>query len=163
MAFHQNLHCLKKYAQRSHCVYKGLAGIIFSRISSESPGGILNIFVVELSLSVSLSLSLCLSLSLSVFVINVEKYPSCYIPWADPEGGQGVWTPPPPPEKSQIIRIFLAILVRIPWKIQKLQSQNSMLGHHRHASEFRWRADGGLLYPPFPHKLKKNFVKLDPL
>ena len=44
----------------------------------------------------------------------------------DPEGNRGSR---PPPEKSQKFRV-LAILVRIPWKITKLQSQNSMLGHH---------------------------------
>ena len=39
---------------------------------------------------------------------------------------------------------FLAILVWIPWKITKLPSQHSMLGHHRHASEtpFKWRFAG---------------------
>ena len=51
-------------------------------------------------------------------------------------GGQGVCPPPPTPEKSQKYRVgFLAILVRIPWKITKLPSQHSMLGHHPHTSE----------------------------
>ena len=50
---------------------------------------------------------------------------------ADPEGGQGVRTP----LKYHKIFGFLGILVRIPYKITKLPSQHSMLGHHRHASE----------------------------
>ena len=67
-----------------------MAGIIFSRIPSKSCGGILNVLFAELSL----------------FVINVEKYPSCFIPWADPEGDRG--SGPPPPEKSQKLRIFFS-------------------------------------------------------
>ena len=33
---------------------------------------------------------------------------------ADPEGGQGVRTPPPPPMKNLEMQDFLAILVQIP-------------------------------------------------
>ena len=56
----------------------------------------------------------------------------------------------------------------IPLKIKKLQSQQSMLDHHRHASiagrpmmaNLKW-----YLYPLFPQlvKTKKNPAKLDPL
>ena len=55
-----------------------------------------------------------------------------------------------PPERSQK-KVFLAILVRIPWKIAKLLGQNSMLDHHRDASEtpFKWRFSGGLMMARF--------------
>ena len=60
-------------------------------------------------------------------------------------GGQGVLTPPPPPGKIAQILSFLAVLVRIPYKITKLQSQHSILGQCRHASDtpFKWRFAGG--------------------
>ena len=82
-------------------------------------------------------------------------------------GGQGVWTPPPPHERSQK-KVFLALLVRIPWKIAKLLGQNSMLGHHQDASEtpFLLRADDGPLLVVFwssllsstKNKNKKKYV-----
>ena len=55
-----------------------------------------------------LTSSLWNSLSLSLFVINVEKYPSCYIPWADPEGDRGGGPDPPPPRKITKIKDFLS-------------------------------------------------------
>ena len=74
--------------------------------------------------------------------------------------GTGVRTPTPQ-KKSQKLRIFLAKLVQIPWKIQKVQSQNSMLGHHWHASEmpFKWRFAGVpimacCILPPLINKKK---------
>ena len=54
----------------------------------------------------------------------------------DPEGGR---RSRPPPEKSQKIYSFLAILVRIPLKITKSPSQHSVLGHHQHASEMPFK------------------------
>ena len=67
--------------------------------------------------------------------------------WVDPDGGGGTGCPdpPPPPPWKITFFCFVAILVRIPWKITKLPSQHLMLGHHRPASEtpFKWRfADG---------------------
>ena len=51
-------------------------------------------------------------------------------------GGCGSKTPFPGPWKITKLYGFLAILVRIPWKIiTKLPSEHSMLGHHRPASE----------------------------
>ena len=68
------------------------------------------------------------------------------------------------------IKGFLAILVR-PEKITKLPSQQSMLGHHWHASEtpFKWRFAGGpmmarfywYLDSPSPHQHKKTLSKVD--
>ena len=50
---------------------------------------------------------------------------------------------PDPPEKSQKYSVpFLEILVRIRWKITKLSSQHSMLGHHRLPSELKWHFTG---------------------
>ena len=58
--------------------------------------------------------------------------------------GGGTGGPDPPPLKNHKNIGFLG-----PWKITKLPSQHSMLGHHRPASEtpmaFHWRADDGLL------------------
>ena len=61
-------------------------------------------------------------------------------------GGQGVRTPPTPRKITKILG-SLAILVQIPLKSQKLPSQNSMLCHHRPASETpsKWRLAGGSL------------------
>ena len=74
---------------------------------------------------------------------------------------------PDPPWKITKIKGFLAILVRIPWKIIKLPSQRSMLGHHRHASETPlndvllagrwWPAYSGIL-----SSTKKNVIKVGP-
>ena len=46
---------------------------------------------------------------------------------------------------------FLAILVQTPCKITKVQSQHSMLGHHRPASEtpLKWRFAGGPMMSRF--------------
>ena len=65
--------------------------------------------------------------------------------WADPEGGGKGGPDPLPPEKSQKIQGFLAILIPDLLKITKLPSQHLMLGHHRPASEtpFKWRFAGG--------------------
>ena len=66
-------------------------------------------------------------------------------------------------------RVFLAILVQIPWKITKLPSQHSRLGHYQHASEtpYKWHFAGGpmmarlkcYLDPPTPYQLKKKKKK----
>ena len=50
---------------------------------------------------------------------TVLKFIKCSL--CGSRGGQGV--------------SFIAILVQIPWKITKLPSQNSVLGHHQHASK----------------------------
>ena len=72
----------------------------------------------------------------------------------------------PPPWKFTKIYGFLAILVQIRWKITQLQSQHSMFGHHRYASEthhlmaFFWQANDGplivVLDPFSPHEQKQN-------
>ena len=55
------------------------------------------------------------------------------MPWADPEGGQGVRTPPEKSQKSNIDPD--------PLKITKLPSQHSFVGHYR-----QWRfADGPMV------------------
>ena len=51
------------------------------------------------------------------------------------------------------------MLVRIPWKIIKLPSQNSMLGHHRPASETPFN---GTRIPSPLFDLKKNVDKVGP-
>ena len=71
----------------------------------------------------------------------------------------------PPPLRNHKNKCFLSILVQIPWKITKMRSQNSMLGHYWHASEtpFKWHFVGVLIMtrlywqldPPSPHQLKK--------
>ena len=50
---------------------------------------------------------------------------------------------PPPPENHKNIG-FLSNTGADPLKITKLQSQQSMFGHHRHPSEtpFKWRFAG---------------------
>ena len=64
------------------------------------------------------------------------------------------------------IYVFLAILVRIPWKITKQPRQHSMSGYHRPASEtpFKWPFAGWPMMARFkcymdplssPHQLKK--------
>ena len=86
-------------------------------------------------------------------------------------GDRGSGPPPThPPEKSQSYRVFVAVLVRIAWKITKLPSQQSMFGHFRPST--KWRFAGGPIMARFqrfgsslpPHQLKKclwqNF--LDP-
>ena len=75
------------------------------------------------------------------------------------------------PWKITKIKVFLAILVQIPWKITKLPSQQSMLGHHRPASEtpFKWRFTGGPMMAPFvvtfgssiPSSTKKECYQTD--
>ena len=86
---------------------------------------------------------------------------------ADPEGATGGPDPPPPGNHKK--QGFLAILVRRPWKITNIPSQQSMLGHHRHANEtrFKLRFAGGpmmarfkwYLIPLSPHQLKKKQQK----
>ena len=60
------------------------------------------------------------------------------------EGGQGVLTPHSL-ENHKKLWSSLAILVQILWKITKLPSQRSTVGHHRPASEtpFKWPYAGG--------------------
>ena len=64
---------------------------------------------------------------------------------ADPEGG-GSGTP----WKSQNIG-FLAISVRIPWKMTKLPSQHSLSGYNRPASKMplKWHFAGGQMMARF--------------
>ena len=87
--------------------------------------------------------------NIMMMAINVEPdsrtsssmvAPSC----ADPEGGQGVRTPPPPLENYKNIG-FLSNTGPDPLKITKLPIQHSMLCHYRPASEtpFKWRFAGG--------------------
>ena len=63
---------------------------------------------------------------------------------ADPGGGGGGRRSGRPPGKSQNI-VFFSNTGPDPLKIVKLPSQNSILGHYRHASEtpFKWRFAGG--------------------
>ena len=75
--------------------------------------------------------------------------------WADPEGVAGVRTPLKNHEKLG----FLSNTGPYPLKTTKLSSQNSMLDHHRHASEtpFKWRFAGGPLLVVFgPYLLSSN-------
>ena len=93
----------------------------------------------SLSLSLSLSLFTCRSIESTQSVVQkpthtikwVNKCRHRPVPCADPEGGQGVRTPPP--EKSQNNE-FLSNRPD-PLKFSKLSSQHSTLGHHRHASK----------------------------
>ena len=78
-------------------------------------------------------------------------------------------------KKITKIKGFLAILVRVPWKITKLPSQPSMLGHHRPTSEtpFKWCFAGGPMMARFEcyltlvstifSAIKKRVSELDPL
>ena len=72
-----------------------------------------------------------------------------------------------PPLKNHKNIGFLSNTGLDPLKITNLPSQQSMLGHHRHASEtpFKWRFAGGpmmarfiywYLDPLCPHQLKRN-------
>ena len=69
--------------------------------------------------------------------------------WVDPEGGQGVRTPPPP-EKSQTIG-FPSNIDPDPLNITKLPSQHSLVDHYRHAREtpFQSRIAGGPMMAHF--------------
>ena len=71
--------------------------------------------------------------------------------FAQIQGGQGFWTPPP--EKKHKNVGFLSRTGLNPLKSQ-LPSHHSMLGHHRHASEtpFKWRFAGR----PMMARLKRN-------
>ena len=70
-------------------------------------------------------------------------------------------------------RFLSAILVRIPWKITKLPSQHSMLGHHRPDSKTQviWSFAGhgplivvfGSSLPSSTKRKKENVVKVGPL
>ena len=76
---------------------------------------------------------------------DLEVYDTVTLTCADPEG----WTGGPdlPPEKSQKYRFF-SNTGPDPFKITKLPSQHSRLGHHQHASEtpFKRRfADGPMM------------------
>ena len=85
--------------------------------------------------------------------------------WTDPEGGGG--------HKNHKNSGFLCNTGPDPLQITKLQSQHSMLGHHRPASEtpFKWRFTGGpmmviysaILDPLSPLQLKKKLSNLDPI
>ena len=62
--------------------------------------------------------------------------------------GPSEWDRGPDPHLKNHKKGFLAILVSIPWKITKLQSQHLMLGHHLPAKEmqlmaFCWCTDDG--------------------
>ena len=63
------------------------------------------------------------------FICSIAQYP-----WADPEGvgGQGLRTPLKNHKKNVC---FFSNAGPDPLKNTKLPSQNSMLDHHRHASE----------------------------
>ena len=65
---------------------------------------------------------------------NLKFYDQKVCPFADPEGEDRGSGPPP-------LKNHKNIGFRDPWKITKLPSQRSMLGHHWHASEtpFKWR------------------------
>ena len=67
--------------------------------------------------------------------------------WLGMRRSRGGTGGPDPPGKSQKYWVFLAILVRIPWKMTKLSSQHSLSGYHRPASKmpFRWWANDGPL------------------
>ena len=65
--------------------------------------------------------------------ISISVCIHCPVPCADPEGGQGVRTPPPPKNHKNIE--FLSNTGPDPQEFSKLPSQHSTLGHHRHASE----------------------------
>ena len=75
---------------------------------------------------------------------------------------QGIWTPTPlpPVEKNQKYRVSKAILVRIPWKITKLQMYKSSIQcwvtisppAKRHVA-FRWQVVGGPLIAVFGSSL----------
>ena len=69
----------------------------------------------------------------------------CQPPMGGTRGG-GTGDPDPPPENDKNI-VFLSNTGPVPLKITKLQSQQSMLGHHRHSSEtpFKWRSAGVLM------------------
>ena len=81
--------------------------------------------------------------------------------WADPEGGQGVWTP----LKNHKNIGFSGNTGPYPLIIKEIPSQHAMLGQHRHASEmpFKSRFGGGPMMtrswwhldPSFPYQLKK--------
>ena len=59
-------------------------------------------------------------------------------------GGEGRGPDPPPPWEITKLLGSLAILVLLPWKITKLPSQHSILGHHRPASETPFNVDDPL-------------------
>ena len=87
-------------------------------------------------------------LSKSLIKGHPRQVSNCLSAWADPEGGtqgggQGVRTPPPLKNQKNIG--FLSNSGPDPLKIRKLPNQQSMLGHHQHASEtpFKWRFAGG--------------------
>ena len=90
-----------------------------------------------------------------------STYETC-VAWADPDGVGGVRGSGRPQKYHKKIKGFLAIQVWIPWKITKLPSQHTMLGHHGNASEtpFNW-TDDGTANPLI--NLKKNTSRLDPL
>ena len=92
--------------------------------------------------------------------------------WANPDvGGKGPDPRPPlSPLKTSKVKGFLAILVRMSYKVTKLASQHSNLGHYRPANEtpFKWRFAGGLMVARlqwylFGYSLtSKNVVKVRP-
>ena len=65
----------------------------------------------------------------------------CFISMADPEGGRGSG---PTLQNHKNIG-FPSNTGPGPWKLTRLPSQHSMLGHHLHDSEtpFKWRIGGG--------------------
>ena len=93
------------------------------------------------------------------------------------KGGTGGREPPPPLKKNTKYRVSLQYWSGSLEKSQKLPSQHSMLGNHRHANEtpFKWRFAGGPImawlslyldhiYPiKLKKKIKKKLSNLDPL
>ena len=73
----------------------------------------------------------------------------------DTEGGTG--GPDPPPLKIHKNIGFLSKTGADPLKMTRLPSQNSMSGHHRHASEtpFKWRVAGPWKHPKPPQTTSK--------
>ena len=67
------------------------------------------------------------------FSVYLNKCRHSPVPCADPEGGQGVRTPPHLKNHKNIELLSTSGLD--PLKFSKLPSQHSTLGHHRHASE----------------------------
>ena len=75
--------------------------------------------------------------------------------------------PPPPPHrgKSQSCMFPQEYWYGPPWKITKLPSQNSVMGHHRLASEapFKWCFTGGPTIPTFSYIKTDTEIRTGPL
>ena len=100
------------------------------------------------SLTIFLSFTVVLTITSDLMPTTSKEIPTIgkrYEAFADPEGNRGFWSPSQFPLEITKLNDFLAILVRIPWKISKLPSQHLMLGQYRRSSEtpFKWRFAGG--------------------